>query len=442
MAQNPEVVYAANTLQGQPYAADSRVALGDEYLGTHETAVGNPIVEERDRERALERMIIDKAPEPWMASLKLMMMKAPVEISGLTDEWPEMGLGIAGVEIDTGAAQQAGAPNTTVTQSVTITSGTQDNIGLDTILGYPGSEIKGVVTAKTGTSITITGLFGDTLPALNPGDTLTNEGQLRGDAMDRIAHVSRTTQSYRYNFIQTLLTAKRWGGDELQELKNQLRTDRLIMERKRMVQDHRILIFKTFMDGRRGAAILSGGENARTTAGIFPQMIEAGAFYDSVTTAGFKAAFEYGAFNTMFKNQGSTKLVIGRSAALNLFQETYKMFLTRYQNGPNDRNINLDLNSIVLGGNNYVLTPCDIFAYSDVFGEDWRNRLLVVDLDNVNFTKLRGKYFMNQPVTTDTLMQGDGSLRDYHYDLLFSKFGVRHAFAENSFALDISDLVN
>lgn len=442
MAQNPEYVYGAGTLQGRPYAADSRVALGDEYYNTHAGDAGNPIVEERDREFALERMIIDKAPEPWMASLKLMMMKSPIEISGLTDEWPEMGLGIAGVEIQTGAAQANGSANTVVTQSVVITSATQNNIGLDTILGYPNSEVKGIVTALSGTNVTISSLYGDTLPALATGDTMTNEGQLRGDAMDRIASVSRTTQSYRYNFIQTILTAKRWGADELQELKNQLRTDRLQMERRRMVQDHRIQIFRTFMAGRRGAAVLSGGENARTTAGLFPQMIEAGAFYDSVTTASFKAAFEYGAFNSMFKNQGATKLVIGRSAALNLFQETYKMFLTRYQNGPNDRNINLDLNSIVLAGNNYVMTPADIFAYGDVFDDSWRNRLLIVDMDNVNFTKMKGRYFMNQPVTTDTLMQGDGSLRDYHYDLLFSKFGVRHAFAENSFALDISDLVN
>lgn len=440
-SQDPNVVYAADTLQGRTYAADSRVALGDEYLSTHENDAANPIVEERDRERALERMIVDKAPEPWMASLKLMMQKGPVDSTGLTFEWPEAGLGISGPEIEVGAGAEVGAPDTQVTQSVTVTTASADFIGLDSLLGYPNSQVVATVTAKAGAVITLKSLYGDGLPALAAGDVMTNMGQLRGDAMDRVAQVSRTTQTYKNNFIQTLLTAKRWGGDELAELTNQLRTDRIAFERKRMVEEHRINLFTTFWDGRKGAAMLSGGENARTTNGIFPQMIDAGAFYDAIPTAAIKAAFEYGAFSSAFKTNGR-KLVVGRQAALNVLQETYKQNLTRYVNGPGDQNLNLDLNSLVIGGQTYVLTPCDIWGYGDVFGEEWRNRLVVLEMDNIDLMKLKGRYFMSQPVTTNTIMQGDGALRDYHYDLIFSKFGVRYKFAENGFALDITDLVN
>ena len=440
MAQNPQDTYLANTLQGRPYAADSRVALGDPYYDTHAGDATNPVVEDEQWQRAVKRMIVDKAPEPWMNSLKILLMKPPAEVSGLTDTWYEQGLGIQAGIVQTGAAAEAGSANTTVTQTIVLTTGTADALPIDTLVGYPNSTARGVVRSNTSGTIVVGSAYGESLPLVSAGDVLTNMGQLRGDAMDRIAYVTRETQSERYNFIQTIATPLRFGNDELIQWKNQQMTNQYEMQMKRQLQNHRIQVFTSVFAGMRGANLLSGGENARTTGGVFYQMTEAGSFYDAITTASFKAAFEYGAFNSNFKSPGSRKMVMARSAVLNVFQETYKQFMTRYTNAEGD--IKLDINSLTIGGVQYLLVPCDIFQYNDVFGPEYRNRMFVLDLDNIELTKLKNQYFMTASTTTRDLMQGSGSLRDYVYNILFSKFGVRHQFAENSFALDITDLVN
>jgi hypothetical protein len=433
MANTPNDIYLYNTLQGRPYSADTRVAQGDPYLTDHTDAVADIWID-----RFVQREIVDKAPEPWMASLKLMMQKSPIEVGSLTFEWPESTLGITAVEVETGASAVVGVANTASPQTIVLTSATAGYTAIDNIITYPNSNLIGIVTAKSGATITVSSLRGQGLPAVVTGDKLpTGKGQLRGDAMDRAAYVTRTTQSRRYNYIQTISEWKRWGPDEMAVLQNQLRTNQLQFERMDLTRRLRIGMFANFIAGARGAGVLSGGEDARTTAGVYPQMIEAGAFNDTVSMSAFKAAFEYGAFNTNYK--GTRKMVVARTAVLNLFQETYKHFLTRYTN--DQMGIKLDITSVTIGGIEYVLVPSDMFGAGQVFGPEWRNRMLVLAMDDIDLVKLKGRYFMST-TQTKTLEDGDGSLKDYKYDAVFAKFGVKHAFAENSFALTINDMVN
>lgn len=431
-AENPNEVRAANLLQNQPYSVTRLVAEGSPILANNSNAVATFMLD-----RYIQKEIIDTAPEPWMDALKLLFSKAPIGSPSLTFEYVEQGLGIAPIV----AATTALAGATDATQSFTLTTDTQLRVGLDDVITYPNGTTQGTVTALSGVNITVTPFLGEALPAVAVGDVFaTGQGQARGDAMDRIASVSRSTNTKFYNYIQTIGRFKRWGTDEMQEWENMQRVNYVQKEMTNLTRDIRFNMFAAFLAGNRGIALLSGGEEALRTGGVYSQMVAAGAGNDTIPQASLPAAFKYHAFNTRFKGSGSTRLVIARSEVLHLLQEAFKETLRRYTN--DDTNIKLDINQITIGGVNYVLVPCDILGDGGMFDATWRTRILCLDMDNINVRTFNGKPYMHveNPLATNTLMQGDGSLRDYKYFGVFAKFGVQHEHAKASFALNIADL--
>lgn len=433
MAENPNFTYASNTVQGRPYSVDTLVAEGSPYLVDNPNAVTTALLN-----RYIQREIIDTAPEPWLAALKYVFQNTPKDSPSLEYTWYEQGLGIAPViALTTAAVQAAGAPGTVQTHTFTTTVATQDYLGLDTVVTYPDGT-KGTVTAKTANSITISSQRGKGLPAVAIGDSFaTGQGVLRGDSMDRIASVDRATQTAQSNYIQTIARYKRWGSDELQEWKNNQRVDYLERDMATLTRDLRFNMFSVFFNSTKGANVLSGTEDARTTNGIYQQMIAAGAATPTVPIAAAQATFEFLAFNTRFKGTGSTKALIARSEILHIFQQIYKETLTRYS--PADKTIMLDLEAIVIGGQRYLLMPCDPFGDGGLFESAWRNRILCLDMDNISIRSFMGKPYMKVTpmIETDTIRQGDGSLRDYTYFGVEAKFGTQLEHGKGCFAMNL-----
>ena len=114
----------------------------------------------------------------------------------------------------------------------------------------------------------------------------------------------------------------------------------------------------------------------------------AGSAQSNPTVAGLKAAFESLAFSTDFKVEGATRFVYATSEMLHHFSEIYKQPGLRYE--PNNETANLKLNRIELGGQNFVLVPCELWREESCFPADWQRRIIVLDQDAITPIKMKG----------------------------------------------------
>ena len=73
---------------------------------------------------------------------------------------------------------------------------------------------------------------------------------------------------------------------------------------------------------------------------------------------------------------------------LNEFSNIYKQPGLVYE--PNDHIADLNLKRIELGGQNFVLVPCELFRERSCFPADWQRKIFVLDQESISPVKMKG----------------------------------------------------
>jgi hypothetical protein len=140
--------------------------------------------------------------------------------------------------------------------------------------------------------------------------------------------------------------------------------------------------------------------------GVYPTMLAAGSGFANPTAAGLPAAFESLAFATNYKSDNSTRYICATHEMLNIFSQNYKQPGLRYT--PDNKNANLDLSMIEIGGMKYVLVPCELFRENSCFEKSWARRILVLDPDSISPVKMKGIPQMEMFKTSSLNQEGGG----------------------------------
>jgi len=357
--------------------------------------------------KEVKRIIFDASPAQYK-SMKILFSKPFMDKNLKEFSYIEKTFGRSVVEAADAPAAVPGAPNTIVTQNITLTAASLSRISLDMIIIYPDNS-KGTVTNIAGNVITVTAHTGFGLPAVTAGDIFAIQSTINADARDHINVYTRMETVERFNYIQQFIRARRWGREELQEWKNAGNTNYLEMDKKENMEQLRVDMFNSFWNGLRGEVQLEDGTVAKAMGGIYPLMIAAGSAQGFTTIANFEDTFRTLAFATNYKAEGGVRFVYGTDEILHTFSRVLKLPVTRYQ--PTTEMANLNLWSVKLGTMEFVLVPCELWREESCFPSDWARRIIVLDQETVRPCKLKGLPSFEAGQTLN--MRNNGTLNDF-----------------------------
>lgn len=358
-------------------------------------------------QRIVRELIYDASPEQYM-DLKLLSMKTPKQVPSDEFFYHEMGFGRDPVVIN--------AINAGGVASTTLTVVNSEMVSEDTIVVYPDNT-KAVVTAiNSATSIDVTAHDsnnGGTLSALVVGDVLSILSPVEADGADDIAQYFRQETVERFNYVQMLIKAVRFGRMELFKYNNAGTTSNYItLQKQRCVDQFRVDLSNILWNGERGELVLAGNERAKTAGGIYPLMVGAGSFSTTSTLANLKAAVEDAALSTEFKRWGYTRFLYGSPRLIYEVSQAWKEDKVRYR--PDDRMGDVYLDSVNIGSSRIVFVPMQRFEETSCFPTEWANRLILLDQESVTPVECWGEE-MGQ-----TLPRKDNGTRENFQDFWIS----------------------
>lgn len=380
-------------------------ALSSEYA-----ALGNHL-ENRLIQRITNRAIFDAAPQQFF-DLKLLNRQR--FLPAKSDEWFYDEMGYQRVPLQATAA--AGAVTWPATQTFAITD--LDNISVNTIIVYPTNEKANVTALNPATNqITVTPLTNQTIPAVVIGDIFGNLAPAEADAAEGFSQFFRASTVERFNFIQLMSKAMRFGRAELHKLQQAGTTDDyLAKNRASMFRQFRIDMSNTLWNGERGEFTTDQGEKAKLTGGMFPLMVAAGSPNATATTATLKDAFEDVTLESEFGEYGATRFAFMANRVHLALSKQYKDLLTRYR--PDDEIAKLQLKQIGIGSTNMVLVPFNRFTDDASFPASFATRIIIADMKNVRVRQMWGEN------SGETLSRGGGVAKNYTDTWVETTFGV------------------
>jgi len=361
-------------------------------------------------QRITRALIYDAAPQQFF-DLKLLNMKPREGVK--SDEWEFFEMGFGRDPIVATVIAAAG-----VTQTITVSN--TDDITVDTVLVYPNNS-KGSVTAVNipGGTITVTAMTGQTLPAVAVNDLLANLTPVEADAANSISQYFRVDTVRRYNYVQMMVKAMRFGRMEMYKYKNAGTTSNyLTMQKQRLLQQFRIDLSNSLWNGERGEVSLASGAVAKVTGGIFPTMQSAGSPNVTTTVANLPQAIEELALDTEFKAFGATRFLYGTPRQIHALSQQYKRTLTRYT--PNDEVAKLDLKAVDMGSSKIVFVPMKRFEEPSCFPASWSNRLILLDQESVSCVQTWGEE-MGETLSRENR----GTLNNFTDFWISTTFGVQ-----------------
>ncbi len=363
-------------------------------------------------EKFTNKAIFDAAPQQFF-DLKLLNMKQFIQTN--TDEFffKEAGYQRQPLTATSGAASVVWP----ATQTFAISS--LDNISTDTIITYPNNQKGTVVSINTTTSeITVKPYTNDTLPAVVAADTFGNVSSVEADGTDGWAQYYRMSTIERFNFIQLFSKTIRYGEVELFKLKNAGITNNFLeMERMDMMRQFRIDISNSFINGQRGEVTLASGQVAKSTGGVFPSMVAAGSPNALLTTSTLTDGFEDLVLSSEYGAYGSVRFAFMTPRIHLILSKSYKDDKTRYK--PDDEIAKLQLNEVNIGSSRIVLVPYQRFADRASFPESFENKIMILDMKNINLRQMWGER------SGDTLDRTEGVPKRYKEMWVDANMGVQ-----------------
>ena len=351
----------------------------------------------------IKEALWDTAPAQYNA-MKLLFSMSPVQKNSDEFEYLEYTFGRNPLTTTTSPAAVPASPGNIVTQTVDVDNASLEKLSKGVTVLYPNNE-EGVIQNVVGNTVTIGSLANVGLPAITAGDLLSVRGTIIGDGMDSFLQYQRTETITRYNYIQRFQRARRWDNWELKKFQNTGTTNFLEVDKKEVVDQLRIDMFNSFINGHRGEYVIDTvGTKAKSMDGIFPSMERAGSANATATMSTLQSTFQTLAFRTNYKAEGATRYIIGSDESIFAFSQIYKESLTRY--APNDTIANLNLSQIKLGSQNWVLMNCELFREQSCFPAVWAKRLLFLDLETIRPVMMKGTPQMNMGQTLSKKNQG------------------------------------
>jgi|SRR3990172_2528428 len=364
-------------------------------------------------EKATNKAIFDSAPQQFF-DLKLLNMKQFMQVNSDEFFFKEAGYQREPV-VATGGAAAVVYPTA---QTFVVSS--LDNISTDTILIYPNNQKGNVTLINPATNeITVRPYTNDSLPAVVANDQFSNLSGVEGDGADGWAQYFRMSTIERFNFVQLFSKTIRYGEVELHKLKNAAITNNFLeMERSAMMKQFRIDISNAFWNGQRGEVTLASGQPAKSTGGIFTSMVSAGSPNALLTSSTLTDGFEDLVLSSEYGEYGATRFAFMTPRLHLLLSKAYKDDKTRYT--PKDTDVTqLQLNRVDIGSSKIVLVPYQRFADRASFPAAFENRIVLLDMKNINLVQMWGER------SGDTLSRTDGIPKRYKEMWVDANMGVK-----------------
>lgn len=366
-----------------PYAPNNNKDLnpaGSQYAATYNQSLAN-----QDLITQVVKGVIYNAEPLQYLDLYLMNRKKREKVNSDEFKYLESGWGRNAMVLNSNIG--AGALNTPV--NYTVTAATFNAAAVDMIVIFPNNQ-KGNIISKTGpTTVQVQPMSGQSLPAVVIGDTLSLLSPVEADGANRITNYFRMDTITRYNFVQMVVRASRWGKMEQFKFDNAGETTYIEMNKREKMTQFRTDLSNIIWNGERGQILLANGDVAKTAGGIFPSMIAAGSASAVVTVANIPTAVEQLALFTDYKKYGSQRFIFGAPAMLLELSKAYKDAKTRYE--PDSMTAKLMLDMIDIGGVKLVLVPMKIFEERSCFPADWARRIIIGDLDSLDLIECWGE---------------------------------------------------
>jgi len=357
--------------------------------------------------------IFDSSPQQFF-DLKLLNMKQFMEVPSDEYYYKEMGYQREPLTATSGVA----AATYPATQSIPISG--LDNISTDTIIVYPNNQKGTVVAINTTTSeITVKPYTNDSLPAVSASDQFQNHSSIEADGADGWAQYFRADTIERHNFIQLFNKVIRYGEVELHKLKRNGTTNNFLeMERDQMMRQFRTDISNAFWNGQQGEVTLKSGAVAKSTGGVFPAMVAAGSPNAAATSSTLTDAFEDMVLSSEYGEYGAVRFAFMTPRLHLKLSKAYKDEKTRY--APDDDGVTkLALNEVNIGSSRIVMVPYQRFEDDASFPAAFKNRIIILDMKNINLCQLWGER------SGETLDRKDGIPKRYKEMWVDANMGVK-----------------
>jgi len=169
-------------------------------------------------QKAIRYAIFDSAPQQFNA-LKLVFEKEMEEVNLDEFEYLEKTFGRTALVSTAIVAAAAASPGNVVTQTIPMNSNSVTHLSPSTIIVYPDNT-KAVVKSISGLNVVVESYSNLGLSAVAVGDVFAQNFPGAADAMDHFDNYSRLETITRYNYVQLMLRARRWGRIELQKYIN------------------------------------------------------------------------------------------------------------------------------------------------------------------------------------------------------------------------------
>lgn len=362
-------------------------------------------------EKITNKAIFDAAPKQFY-DLKLLNMKSFLPVNSDEFFFKEMGYQRDPITADS----VAGAVSYPQSQTFKVTN--LSGVSTDIVIAYPDNS-KGIITSinQSTLEITVTPLTNKSLPAVALGDVIANVSTVEADGKDGWANLFRASTIERHNYVQLFSRAIRYGRVELFKLKNAaIHNNYLSMEKDAMFRQFRIDCSNAFWIGEKGEGTTSDGTPAKLTGGVWTSMVEAGSPSATANLATLQDAFEDMVMSSEFGEYGDVRFAFMAPRIHRILSKVYKDELTRYK--PSDEIANLMLKEINIGSSRIVMVPFKRFEDSASFPDQFRNRLVILDMKCINIRQMWAE------TSGDTLSRKDGIPKNYEEMFVEGNMGV------------------
>lgn len=356
-------------------------------------------------QRVVRQQIYDAAPQQF-TDLKILMIKDIRTVDSDEFSYLEKGYGREPILLDAQSQVNSG-----VTQSILVLN--IESVSKDMLVVYENNTMGIVTNVNIGTRvITVNAMSGKTLPTITaittPGSKwLTNHSPVEADAADGFSQYFRVDTIERWNYVQMIAKAQRFGRVELHKYMKS-GNNYIPMQKAELMTQFRVDFSNIYWNGQMGEVTLANGQKAKTAAGINPILQQAGSPYATATISTAGEALEELSFNCMFGQVGDKKFAYAAPRIINAISKQYKKDLTRY--APNDQIANLGLSMIDTGSTKIVLVPMQRFEDSASFPAFFAKRVFL--LDQASITPVN----MFPEEMGDTLMRGKNGSRENFQD--------------------------
>lgn len=368
-------------------------------------------------QRQVQELIFDAAPQGFYDDLKILMMNGAEDWKSDEVFYHESVWGRDTI-VATATASAA------TTQTFAVTPASFQTISVDVEIAYPNNQKGTVVAMNPNTNeITVRAMSGQTLPSVAVNDIFAQHSTVAADGTNKISNYSRVNTIERFNYIQLLAKATRFGKVEMIKYVNSGTTNYLAVNKKNVLDQFRTDMSNIYWNGERGEVTLADGSKAKTAGGIIPTQIAAGAPVVTTTIANIRAGFEDLVLSTQFNRQGSKRFFYATPRMINTLSQSYKFPLTRYV-AP-DKHADMGLNMITVGQEDIVLVGVKSFeAQSACFPASFENQGVLLDQETIKRVQLIGcGEHMGE---TPDRYEGSTNLNTYKDFWVDGSFSIKH----------------